>query len=223
MNPHFELLERAHGQLSGLNQRFVFVGGATVSLHIDDPASGPARATKDVDLVVEVTGYIQYAAIEERLREMGFQQDLGEDDTPICRWMKTGLVIDVLPTAPEILGFGESKWFREGFEHACQFTLPTGTMVEAFGPIHLMAAKIEAFEDRGDGDWLLSQDIEDLATILDGRITIFEELGGSDEAATFVRQWIKHHAAELLDPIAGNVGDYGRARHLVQQIRALRQ
>lgn len=56
MNAHFLLLARAHEALTDFRHRFVFVGGATVSLHVDDLAGEPARATKDVDLVVEVGG-----------------------------------------------------------------------------------------------------------------------------------------------------------------------
>ena len=74
MNPHFQLLEKAHRLLIVLQRRFVFVGGATVSLHIDDKAAAAVRATDDVDLVVEVAGYGEYARIEETLRGHGFSQ-----------------------------------------------------------------------------------------------------------------------------------------------------
>ena len=69
MNAHFALLARAREALKDFQHRFVFVGGATVSLHLDDPASEPARATKDVDLVVEAAGYVDFAALEEDLAE----------------------------------------------------------------------------------------------------------------------------------------------------------
>lgn len=218
MNAHFLLLERAHAALSHLTQRYVFVGGATVSLHLDDPAAGPARATKDVDLVVEVAGYADYSAIEAQLRHAGFLQDLSTDHSPICRWMKGELLIDVLPTDPEILGFTSSRWFQKGFDQAKTFKLPTGTVIEAFGPIYLMAAKIDAFSDRGDDDWLASQDIEDLSTILDGRKSIFEELAADDEVAIFVRGWLRQWGEELSELIAGHVGSYDRAEYLVKRL-----
>lgn len=215
-------MERAYLELSKLSQRFVFVGGATVSLHIDDDSSRPVRVTKDVDFVVEVAGYAEYAVLEEQLRAIGFEQKLDEEESPICRWEKEGLLIDVLPTKPEILGFGRSRWFVEGFYSACRFQLSAEITVEAFGPIYLLAAKIEAFEDRGKGDWLLSQDIEDIVTILDGRTVIFEELSVDDhEATVFVREWLLQHGNSLVDPFAGHVGDYGRALYLVEKIRLL--
>ncbi|MBA2661316.1 MAG: hypothetical protein H0U74_03425 [Bradymonadaceae bacterium] len=221
MNPHFKLLEQAHKALSSLGHPFVFLGGATVSLHVDDPASGPVRATKDVDLVVEVAGYGEFATVEEQLRRIGFEQSFSDDGAPICRWKKDDLILDVLPTEPQILGFGRSDWFRQGFREARSFELPSGITIQAFGPIHLLAAKIEAFEDRGGGDWLLSQDIEDIATLLDGRTTIFAEIEAQDAAATFVRQWLKGHTAELLDAVAGHTNDFPRARYLVGNILAL--
>lgn len=63
MNPHVELLERAWAMLEPLGRKIVFIGGASVSLHIDDPASRP-RHTKDVDFVVEASSYAQSAAVE---------------------------------------------------------------------------------------------------------------------------------------------------------------
>lgn len=102
-----------------------------------------------------------------------------------------------------------------------QYTLPTGTRIEAFDALHLMAAKIEAFEDRGDGDWLASKDIEDLAAILDGRTTIFDQLDSDDAAPTFVRTWLKQHDEKLTPWLAGHVGGSGRARLLVDRLQAL--
>ncbi len=220
MNPHFEMLERAHRELIALGEPFVFVGGATISLHIDDPAAGPVRVTNDVDLVVEVVGYAEYSIIEAQLRDLDFEQDLS-GDAPICRWMKDDLLIDVLPTEPEILGFASSKWFTEGFRHARSYELPTGTTIKAFAPIYLLAAKIEAFEDRGDGDWHRSQDIDDIATILDARRAIFDELAADSRAAIFVRSWLKQEAGNLIDPIAEHANDYGRAHYLVERLQLM--
>ncbi len=216
-NPHFELLELAAELLAPLHRRIVFVGGATVSLHIDDTAV-PVRSTKDVDFVVEVSSYAAYAALEEELRSHGFEQNLQEKG-PICRWEKNGLLLDVLPTEPDILGFAKSDWFRKGFEAARTYTLPSGTTLEAFDAVHLLAAKIEAFEDRGGGDWLTSRDAEDIVTILDGRSTIFDELRASSDEAQFVRKWLTSiDSSTLLDAVAGHTNDYGRAKYLLEQL-----
>lgn len=41
--------------LGQLLDRIVFVGGATMALYVDDPASSDPRPTEDVDCVVEMT------------------------------------------------------------------------------------------------------------------------------------------------------------------------
>lgn len=41
--------------LGDLNNEVVFVGGAMVSLYIDDPAAEDIRPTKDIDLAFQIT------------------------------------------------------------------------------------------------------------------------------------------------------------------------
>jgi len=40
--------------LGALNERVVFVGGAVVSLYIDDPSAEDVRPTKDIDISMEI-------------------------------------------------------------------------------------------------------------------------------------------------------------------------
>lgn len=161
-NPHLTLLEKAEVLLRPLSRKFVFVGGVSVSLHLDDPAVR-VRPTKDVDFVVEATSYAQNALIEEELRSLGFVQNAGSDE-PICRWHKDGLVLDMIPTNPAALGFGKSRWFEHGFESAGTYELPNGCTIYALDALHLIAAKIEAYLDRGEGDWLTSRDVDDIVS-----------------------------------------------------------
>ena len=81
-NQHFKLLEHAARLLRPLGRRVVFVGGASVSLHLDDPAVVP-RHTKDVDVVVEVTSYSAHAELEQSLRRHKFSQSLTDDDSVV--------------------------------------------------------------------------------------------------------------------------------------------
>lgn len=80
-----ELLELGASALGTLTDEVVFVGGATVTLWITDPAAPPPRPTKDVDVIVEVASRTAYHAFEKRLRDAGFRDD-GE---VICRWHKS--------------------------------------------------------------------------------------------------------------------------------------
>lgn len=66
-NPHLALLEKAAALLQPLPNKVVFLGGASVSLHLDDQAVR-VRATKDVDVVVEAASYAENSQVEEGLR-----------------------------------------------------------------------------------------------------------------------------------------------------------
>jgi hypothetical protein len=70
-----ELLERAAVALGSLLDEVVFVGGATVTLWITDPAAPAPRPTKDVDVVVEVASRTALHDFEARLRAQGFAED----------------------------------------------------------------------------------------------------------------------------------------------------
>lgn len=63
--------------MKGLGQPYVFVGGATVSLYASKPVFAETiRPTEDVDVVIELLSYKGYTEIDERLREIGFVNDI---------------------------------------------------------------------------------------------------------------------------------------------------
>ena len=55
-------------------------------LLVDNPAVMQFRHTKDVDVIVSVVTYAQFAELEERLRQHGFSHDASAG-APICRWI----------------------------------------------------------------------------------------------------------------------------------------
>jgi len=58
--------------LKGLDQPYVFVGGATVSLYSTQKALAESiRPTDDVDVVIELASYADHSKMEERLRKQG--------------------------------------------------------------------------------------------------------------------------------------------------------
>ena len=79
MNNHLTNLEGLRvvaTALAELNEKVVFVGGATVSLYANDPAAAEPRETRDIDVVTEVATYSEFSIqIEERLRQLGFTND----------------------------------------------------------------------------------------------------------------------------------------------------
>jgi predicted nucleotidyltransferase len=174
-----ELLELAAAQLGELLAEVVFVGGATVGLWITDPAAPPARATYDVDVVVEVTSRRAFHAFEVRLRGQGFRND--RSDGIICRWRHadSDLVLDAMPSEADILGF-ENRWQGRAVPHALERVLPSGAVIRAVSPPYLLATKVEAFKGRGRGDFLGSRDFGDIIALIDGRAELADEVAAAE-------------------------------------------
>jgi hypothetical protein len=99
-----------------LVDRLVFLGGCATGLLLTDVAAPPIRVTQDVDVITEVATMAEYYQLAELLRAGGFQADTTEN-APICRWKAGDLLLDVMPTNPQLLGFG-SVWYQEAFETA---------------------------------------------------------------------------------------------------------
>ncbi len=98
----------------------VFVGGCTTALLITNTAAADVRPTYDVDAIAEITSYAAYTAFSERLRNLGFAEDVSEG-APICRWRQQNTVLDVMPLDPKILGFS-NRWYSR-----CETHVPHST------------------------------------------------------------------------------------------------
>lgn len=178
-NPNIQILEAAAERLKALSEKMVFVGGCATGLLLTDPAASPVRATFDVDVLVEVATLVEYHWLSEQLRQLGFVEDTSED-APICRWKTRDVILDVMPTDPEILGFG-NRWFTLAYEASEWTTLPSGKRIRLLPAPYFLATKLEAFESRGESDYLISRDMEDIITVLDGRSEIVSEVQQASE------------------------------------------
>ena len=85
-------------------------------LLITDEAAPNVRATMDVDTIARITSYREYVEFADRLREIGFMEDTSEG-APVCRWKNGGVILDVMPLDPRILGFS-NRWYREAMDAA---------------------------------------------------------------------------------------------------------
>ena len=133
--------------LIGLKQEFVFVGGATVSLYNGNPEIvSDIRPTEDVDVIIELATYGGYADIDEKLRALGFKNDIASG--VICRYQIQGIIVDIMPTEPKVIGFS-NKWYPEGFANAIDFRLDRESTIRIFSLPYFMASKWEAFKGRG--------------------------------------------------------------------------
>jgi predicted nucleotidyltransferase len=145
----------------------VFVGGAVTSLLVTDEGAGPPRTTLDVDAIAEITSYAEYTAFGERLRALGFSEDISEG-APLCRWVHSGTILDVMPLDEKILGFS-NRWYRAAMEAAATHQLSGDLEIRVVTAPHFLATKIAAFKGRGRGDVWASHDLEDLIFVIDGR------------------------------------------------------
>ena len=224
-DPNLQLLEAAAGLLEPMLDQFVFVGGCATGLLITDPASGGIRPTTDVDVITEVSSYAEYAALSDRLRDIGLIED-DREHSPICRWRHEGLVIDVMPTDERILGF-TNRWYLPAIASARQVRLGTFSL-RLITPVYFVATKLEAFRGRGAGDYGASHDLEDLITVVDGRTELIDEV---HSAAQDVRSYIAAECGKLLntpafvDALAGfllpDAASQARRPLLLERLQAL--
>lgn len=183
--------------LGDLRDDVVFVGGATVPLLVTDPAASPDRPTDDVDVVVEATSPATYYVLANKLRAIGFSEDLRDDPPVICRWRHGHYRVDVMPVDGAFMGF-RGEWFRAVCDRPWIVEVRTGISVRVIRAPELIATKAEAFADRGRRDFVASKDIEDVVSIVNGRSELLEELR---EAPVNVRTFV-------CDTIAAWLGDH---------------
>ena len=60
--------------LGELNDKVVYVGGAVVSLYIDDNSADDVRPTKDIDISMEIVSLGELEKIRTQLTQKGFYQ-----------------------------------------------------------------------------------------------------------------------------------------------------
>lgn len=170
-----ELLEAAASEFGDLLGRVVFLGGATIGLWITDATARAPRVTYDVDVVAEVMTLGAFEAFQIDLRKQGFREDV--ESGVMSRWRAgdRDLVVDVVPAEPRLAGFG-GIWLPRAAEAAVDHALPSGRVIRVVPPVHLVATKLEAFADRGEGDPLASKDFEDLTLLVDGRKELLNEM-----------------------------------------------
>ncbi|MCX7079548.1 MAG: hypothetical protein NTV76_09405 [Pseudomonas sp.] len=193
-NMMLDMLETVASALGEtLREQVAFVGGCTTVLLITDEYTlESVRGTDDVDLVIHLAGTPDWYRLEEQLKPLGFK-NTGQDNVT-CRLRLGELKVDFMPTAEEVLGFSNT-WFVGGLDNAIYHTLPSGTRIKVFAAPWFLAAKLQAFEGRGNGDILMSNDIEDIIALVDGREELVEEIG---QAPSDLRCFVGEKISTLL-------------------------
>jgi|SRR5215469_11436498 len=169
-----------------------FVGGCATGLLVTDPAAAEPRVTYDVDVIVEVASYAEYARLSKRLRALAFSEDSSEG-APLCRWVSEGMKLDVMPTNEKILGFS-NRWYAAALQHARELRIDDLQLRVVTAP-YFMGTKLEAFRGRGGGDFYASRDLEDIVAVIDGRESLFDEV---KRAPLTLRAYIAGEIQKLL-------------------------
>ena len=203
--------------------------GCTTTLLITDKAAADVRPTYDVDAIAEITSYAAYADFSERLRKIGFNEDTSEG-APICRWRQKKTILDVMPLDEKILGFS-NHWYRPAMKSAKKRELAPGLSIRVVNSVYFCATKLEAFASRGKGDYMASHDLEDLLSVIDGRLELVREI---QSAPPDVLAYIASVVRTLLDteafvdalpghlhPDAASQGRVGTILERMRQIRIL--
>jgi hypothetical protein len=210
---NIDRIKAVFNALEELRNEVVFVGGATISLYADIPTI-EIRPTLDVDILVELYSRVEYAQLEEKLRNKGFVNDVTAKF--LGRYILDGVIVDVMPTDEEILGFS-NRWYKEGYAQAIDYKIDEQHTVKIFPAPYFIASKIEAFKARGKNkddelDGRISTDFEDMIFVFENRITIWNEINEADEN---VRTYLKTEFAKLLslpyfeEWVASNVNQFG--------------
>lgn len=178
-NPNLAILEMAVQTLGELTDLLVFVGGCATGLLVTRIRANQIRATEDVDVIARVTTIAEYHGVESLLVSRGFKHDTSPD-APICRWLGGGITLDLMPSQPGVLSF-HNRRYPLAINTAVPMTLPSGRTIKLIAAPVFIATKLEAFKDRGNGDFLVSHDLEDIITVVDGRPALVDELRSAPE------------------------------------------
>jgi len=178
-------------RLGSLRKRVVFVGGSVRELLITDAAAPPDRPTDDVDGIVSISSRAEYYRFADELRGLGFHEDTTEG-APMCRWLVAGVRVDVMPDHASILNF-TNRWYTDALAHASEAAVEGETFKIISAP-YFCATKLEAFSNRGKGDFY-HHDLEDIIAVVDGRQELLAEVKA---ASTDVRDYIASEVTGLL-------------------------
>lgn len=161
--------------LGELNQRVVYVGGAVVSLYINDPSADDVRPTKDIDISLEIASLAELEEIRQELRNKGFNQTA--DDDVICRFRYKDIKVDVMSTR-EIGWAPANIWFEEGFKLKEPIQVE-GQKINILPLPYYLASKFTAYHNRGEKDPRTSHDFEDIIYILDNQTELVDILNNA--------------------------------------------
>lgn len=193
---NLEALTLIAHRLGELCDDVTFVGGCITGLLITDKAAPDVRFTVDVDCIINVITRSGYYALSKKLRQKGFKEMVCGDH-PICRWDCDGVLIDVMPIDKSVLGFS-NRWYKDAQAHAIEQKIADTMSIKIISAPYFIATKLEAFKDRGKQDFLLSHDLEDIISLIDGRPEIVNDIALT---SAHLKQYLGFEFASLMNNI----------------------
>jgi hypothetical protein len=217
-----DLLNAAAEKLGDLCKEVVFLGGAVVTLLAVEEGGLPPRATKDVDVAIELGGsYIKSVELDQRLLDLGFRNDL---EGPICRYVHGVSIVDVILVNANDLG-NVNNWYPLALETAESYNLPNGIAINVIAPECFLGTKMMAFRDSEreyNNDKFLSRDFGDSIRVIDGRSTIANEvLGANQDLRDYLQEnWRSLLAEDYFEEAIAEHIDAGREDIVIERIRS---
>jgi hypothetical protein len=157
--------------LEELNNDVIYVGGAVVSLYINDPAADDVRPTKDVDISVSLATLVELEALRENLVKKKFIQ---MPEEVICRFRYEDITVDVMNTK-EIGWAPANPWFAPGYLMKQKLKVENQD-INILPIAYFLASKFTAYNGRGKSEPRTSHDFEDIIYILDNCTDIVNQL-----------------------------------------------
>ena len=105
-----------------------------------------------------------------------------------------------MPT-DDSLGF-TNRWYSDALATAENYEIKPGLQIRLLTPTYFIATKLEAWNGRGDNDYLASRDLEDILNLINGRDTLVEDMRISEKPV------LRYIAAELGLLLAASDFDY---------------
>lgn len=208
--------------LGDLNKSIVFVGGAVVSVYVDDPAADEARPTEDIDLILTLIG-IDQQTLDKNLSELGFHLDI--QSHKICTYRYNDIAVDIMPALDTLRG-PTNRWYQVGFD-SLQTIEVEDIEIQVLSAPCFIATKFEAFNNRGQGDYRMSHDFEDIIYVVDNRTTIVNEIESAEESIQhFLKSEIQKilnniHLDEIISAHLSRISDQDRSQMLLEKFEAI--
>lgn len=203
----------------------VFVGGSVSGLYSTSPSAPEVRYTEDIDCIINLATRTNFNDLEDELRKKKFQNDMRED-APICRWIYSGVTVDIMPVDSEILGF-TNIWYKSGIENTVNSNISDNLKIKILSAPYFLATKIEAHNNRGGNDMRFSHDFEDIIYLLDNRKELIEEIKNSDKEikdylkiqfSKFINNIFLDEGIECALPYGSNIKSLQRIKNIFSSI-----